>query len=70
MAQGTARSKTLGSVFGSLKLVRRRLLAEAGKLSIVRDLRERRFRRFSTRDFFYEPGLRPDALDLMALCYR
>jgi SAM-dependent methyltransferase len=70
MAQGAARSKALGSIIAPLKLARRRLLAAAGKLSIVRDLRERRFRRFSTRDFFYEEGLRPGALDLMALCHR
>jgi hypothetical protein len=70
MAQGAARSKALGSVMGPLKRVRRRLLAAAGKLSIVRDLREKRFRQFSTRDFFYERGIRPDALDLMALCHR
>jgi SAM-dependent methyltransferase len=70
MAQGAARSKALGSAMGPLKRVRRRLLAAAGKLSIVRDLRERRFRQFSTGDLFYEPGIRPEALDLMALCHR
>jgi SAM-dependent methyltransferase len=70
MAQGAARSKAFGTVMDPLKRVRRRLLAAAGKLTIVRERREKRFRQFSTRDFFYEPGIRPEALDLMALCHR
>jgi SAM-dependent methyltransferase len=69
LAASERRSKALGRVLRPLGRARRRLLRAALDLAVVRGLRERSYRRFSTRDLRYETGSRPDALDLMALCH-
>ena len=70
LASSEQRSKMLGRVLRPLGRARRRLLRAALDLAVVRELRERSFRRFSTLDLRYETGASPDALDLMALCRR